>query len=115
MILYEFRDALHMATDTESVVIKGSRAAIEKYVPLVEFGPLFGGYVLWRAPEPPTEAMPDEGLGVWGHRTVAKFRRILRERGAEIVREFGSGPRQRLSIVSQDYRGSAESPSLISG
>jgi hypothetical protein len=104
MILYEFRDSLHMATDTEPVVIKGSRAEIERFIPLAEFGPLFGGYVLWRAPDAPTEAMPDQALGVWGSRTVSKFRRILRERGAEIQRVFDRGPAQRLHTITQDYR-----------
>lgn len=71
---------------------------------LEEIGSLFGGYILWNAPATPTEAMPGDGLGVWRGRNVARLRRVLRERGAEVERVDGSGPTQTLKAVSQDYR-----------
>ncbi len=86
------------------MVAKASRADVEHLLPLSEFAALFGGYVLWNAPEPPTVDMPAHGLGVWGHRNVVRFRRILRERGALIERRFEAGPEQRIAIVNQDYR-----------
>jgi hypothetical protein len=103
MILYEFRDPLHRSGAAAPVVVKGSRSAIEQFIPLHEFDDLFGGYVLWRTPAKPTDSMPGHGLGVWGRRTTARFRRILRERGATIERVFGRGPEQQLLIVSQHF------------
>ncbi len=84
VIVYEYKGPLHTATRTLPVVTKASRAEVERFIQLHEFGPLFGGYVLWHAPEPPTPEMPGPALGVWGRRNASKFRRILRERGASV-------------------------------
>lgn len=81
-------------------VIKGSREWIEEFVPLEEFLELFGGYVTWRPPQTPTEEMVGEGLGVWGKRNVSRFRRILKERGAEFEVVNGEGPKQSLLMRS---------------
>ena len=74
--------------------IKGDRAWVEQYIKLEEFTDLFGGYATWRPPDVPTEMMGGEALGVWGNRNISRFRRILRERGAEFEVINGEGPRQ---------------------
>ncbi len=104
MHVYEFRTQLLTPTDTPPLVAKASRAEVERFIPLSEFGPLFGGYVLWAAPQPPTAEMPGAALGVWGRRNVERFRRLLAERGATVERVPGPGPEQQLAIVDQDYR-----------
>ena len=104
MVIYEFRTQLLTPTDTPPLVAKASRADVERFIPLAEFGPLFGGYVLWAAPDRPTDAMPGPAIGVWGRRNVERFRRLLGERGAEVERVSGGGPDQALAIVDQDYR-----------
>lgn len=104
MVIFEFRTTLLSPTRTLPLVAKASRAEVERFIPLDEFGRLFGGYVMWRQPAVATGEMPGEGLGVWGSRNVARFRRVLRERGAEIVRVEGPGPAQALKVVSQDHR-----------
>jgi hypothetical protein len=81
-------------------IIKGSRQWIEQYIPLEEFAQLFGGYVVWREPDKKILEMPDEGIGVWGKRKTAKFRQILRERGAVFTVIEGEGPIQQLAIRS---------------
>ena len=58
MRIYEFRTQLLTPTDTPPLVAKASRAEVERFIPLAEFGPLFGGYILWAPPEPPTADMP---------------------------------------------------------
>lgn len=51
MIFYEFRAKLLSDTRSLPLVAKASRREVERFVPLEEFGPLFGGYVLWNTPE----------------------------------------------------------------
>ena len=87
--------------DARSVpyVLKGDREWIERYIPIDEFLDLFGGYATWRPPDEPSEVM-GEGLGVWGNRNISRFRRILRERGAEFEVINGEGPAQHIWTTS---------------
>jgi hypothetical protein len=52
-----------------------------------EFKNLFGGYATY------TQAHGTRFIGVWGARKAARFRRLLRERGAEVFmrRDFPCG------------------------
>ena len=104
MTIYEFRTSLLSISRTPPLVAKASRSEVERFVALDEFGTLFGGYVLWSPPEIPTTDMPGDGLGVWGSRNVARLRRVLRQRGAEIERIEGPGPLQAVGLISRDYR-----------
>jgi len=98
--LFTFQTHLLGDKRSEVQVIKGSRLWVEQYIPLEEFGQLFGGYIMWREPEAQTSDMLDEGLGVWGNRKASKFRRILKERGAAFKIVEGEGPIQKLAIRS---------------
>ena len=80
--LFNYQPELLGQKRSAPIVIKGSRRWIEQFIPLKEFGDLFGGYVLWRPPDQKTAQMPDEAVGVWGKRNISKLRRILWERGA---------------------------------
>ena len=80
--------------------IKGDRTWIEQYIKIEEFIDLFGGYATWRPPDVPTEMMRGEALGVWGKRNISRFRRILRERGAEFEVVNGEGPKQYIWTTS---------------
>ena len=104
-LLFSFQT--HLLGDKRSapIVIKGSRKWIEKYIPFQEFTQIFGGYLLWRPPQAPSEVMPGEGLGVWGSRNVSKLRRILRERGANFEVVEDEGPTQHLAIRGESPRG----------
>ncbi|MEJ7624787.1 MAG: hypothetical protein WKF34_12410 [Pyrinomonadaceae bacterium] len=88
--LYSFDAPLLGYTRSVPAVIKGERKWIEQFIPLAEFQTLFGGYVTWH----PTEEI-DETIGVWGKRNVSRFRRLLRERGAEFDVIDNEGPAQR--------------------
>lgn len=101
--VFEFREQGLQSTSTWPEVIKGSREAVEQYIPLTEFGELFGGYIRWRASADPTEEMPGEAIGVWGRRNVSKFRQLLRDRGADIRRVKGEGPKQAHAVIAQKY------------
>ena len=101
IVLYEYRAMLLTHTSTPPHLIKGSREAIERFIPLEEFPSLFGGYILWQPPADPTPEMPGEGLGVWSLRVSSRFRRLLRQRGARLQREPYPGPLQHLQIVYQ--------------
>lgn len=62
---------------SEYPVCQGRRAFIEQFIPIQEFDDLFGGYVL------SVDASGVEYLGVRSRRICQRFRRILRERGAQ--------------------------------
>ncbi len=85
--------------ESKPYAIKGDRKWIELYIAIDEFLELFGGYVTWRPPDEPTDAM-GEGLGVWGRRNISRFRRILRERGAEFEVVDSEGPKQHIWTTS---------------
>ena len=104
MKVYEFRKQLLHSTDTPPIIAKASREEVERLIQLREFEVLFGGYVLWAPPENPTTEMRGDAIGVWGRRNVTRFRRVLRERGATVVRVLGEGPEQPVRLVKQDYR-----------
>ena len=61
----------------EHPICLGRRPFVERFIPLQEIGGLFGGYLLC------ADASEVEYLGVWSHRICQRFRRILRERGAQ--------------------------------
>ena len=97
IVLYECPLPVATSSHTMPLTIRGSRGAIEKFIPRDEFGSLFGGYAMWRMAAEPTAEMPDEAIGVWSRRTCSRFRRILRERGATIDVREERGPEQQIS------------------
>jgi hypothetical protein len=103
LTVYEFREKVLDETSTLPDVIKGSRDAVEKFIPLAEFPTLFGGYIRWRPPDIASEEMPGEGIGVWGRRNVSKFRRLLSERGADVRRVKEQGPKQTHLEINQSH------------
>lgn len=82
---------------TPAVTLRGARDAVERFIPLRDFGALFGGYAMWAPPADPIPELPGEALGVWSRRTCQRFRRILRERGAVVEVRRERGPEQRIS------------------
>jgi hypothetical protein len=96
LVLFEFPMHTTSSSDTPALTIRGSRAAVEAFIPRDEFGTLFGGFALWDLPAEPTEVMPDEAIGVWSRRMCSRFRRVLRERGADIEVREERGPEQRI-------------------
>jgi hypothetical protein len=103
LIVYEFREKVLGKTSTLPEVIKASREAVEKFIPLTEFPTLFGGYIRWRPPKIASDEMPGEGIGVWGRRNVSKFRRLLSKRGADVRRVKDQGPKQTHLAINQSY------------
>lgn len=101
IVLYEHPFPGPTVSDTPALTIRGARDAIERFIPLAEFGTLFGGYVIWRAPAHPTAEIPGEALGVWSRRACKRFRRILRERGATLEVRREAGPVQSLKTLNQ--------------
>lgn len=75
--LIQFRAQWFSDGRSERVVCQGRAAFVRRFIPQSEFIELFGGYVLSADPS------GEEYLGVWSTRMCSRFRRILRERGAE--------------------------------
>ena len=100
VVLFEWPMTGATLSSTPALTIRGARDSIEQFIPLSDFGPLFGGYALWRPSEHPTPDLPGEALGVWSRRTCGRFRRILRERGATVEVRKEQGPVQQISQLS---------------
>jgi hypothetical protein len=59
------------------LVAQGERTFVEQFISIAEFSKLFGGFIACRSLDG-----KEEYLGVWKVRTVQRFKRLLRERGA---------------------------------
>ena len=92
--LFEWNPGDGFRRGSAQLYIKAPLSEVERFVPKAEFMRLFGGYILWRAPRVPSPDMPSEAIGVWGSRPVSRFKRTLRERGAEYVVVKNEGPSQ---------------------
>jgi len=77
---YEYESNFYTDGRSEKFVCQGRKSFIEKFVVQKELSKLFGGFVLSEDVE-----SGEEFIGVWGKRKCQKFRRILRERGAEFM------------------------------
>lgn len=97
IVLFECPMPGATVSTTPPITIRGERDAIEQFIPLKEFKPLFGGYAMWSAPKHPIPELSGQALGVWSRRTCTRFRRILRARGASVEVRKERGPEQRLS------------------
>ena len=75
--VYIFRDGLSPAGD--AVVCIARRSALRRYISKAQIDAAFSGYVTYHRP------LWKLYLGVWGSRNAARFRRFLRERGAEVI------------------------------
>jgi len=91
--IYEFTSNWYRDGRSQRTTCQGRRLFIERFIPLREFAGLFGGYVR------SADSSGDEFLGVWSHRTCQRFRRILRERGAQFELHRAT-PALRLKILS---------------
>lgn len=93
--VYTFETPIHGNRRSIPVVIKADRKWVERFIPICEFEDLFGGYITW---QPTGET--GESIGVWGKRNVSRFRRILRERGADFALVNDEGPRQHPWVLT---------------
>lgn len=75
--LYEFKEDFREGQSNRTVCI-GRKVAVEAALGTSDFGPLFGGSITYR------DDKGVEYLGVWGRRKAQRFRRLLRERGADV-------------------------------
>ena len=95
--LYEFTSSWYTDGRSERITCQGPRSFVQRYIPLSEFARLFGGHVLSE------NASKRQFLGVWGRRTCQRFRRILRERGAEFTISQ-EAPSLRLRVLAVERR-----------
>jgi hypothetical protein len=86
--------------------LDGERTFVERYVRLDEFDVLFGGKMLLIDP-----STKSEFVGVWGRQAISRFKRVLRDRGAEfIIRHVDAGDRV-VKSYTQYYGHRASQPS----
>lgn len=77
-ILYEY--TLDWSKGSKRRHLDGERKFVERYVRLEEFDSLFGGKMLLIDARGQSEF-----VGVWGRQAISRFKKVLRERGAEFV------------------------------
>lgn len=94
-VIYNFDSPILGYNRSIPAVVKGELEWVAQFIPVAEFQELFGGYITWH----PTDEI-GETIGVWGKRNVSRFRRILRERGAEFEIVNDEGPIQRPWVVT---------------
>jgi hypothetical protein len=76
--LYEY--VLDWSKGSKRNHLDGERAFIERYIRLDEFDALFGGKM--RSTD---RSGQSEFVGVWGRQAISRFKRVLKQRGAEFV------------------------------
>jgi len=87
--VYIFRDA-HFAPNGDTVVCIVGSADLRAFMTADEVAEAFSGHaVYWRWPW-------RRYVGVWGDRNASRFRRFLRERGAELLIRRERPPKLRL-------------------
>jgi hypothetical protein len=94
LILYLYQSRYPSNGRSEAWVIQGDEKLLGKYVQPKEYDDLFGGSILSSA-----ETLSGEVKGVWGVKTIKRFRRVLRERGAIFQQLNESPPQARVKII----------------
>jgi len=97
-LIYEFRALWNPMWHSQPLVVKAPLIWVRLYIADSEFAPLFGRQIHWWPPGNPTAEMPGDAVGVWGRRRVARFKRLLRGRGAKFDVVHDEGPRQSRKI-----------------
>ena len=91
LYLYQSR---HATGRSETWVIQGDQDLLDKYISSTEYAKLFGGYIKSRAQTPSGQA-----IGVWGLKTIKRFRRVLRERGVVFQQLLEEPPGARIKAI----------------
>lgn len=76
--VYVFRDPA-FSPDGNTLVCVAPRRGMKRFMSKREVSQAFGGCAVYRRP------MWNIYVGVWGDRNASRFRRFLRERGAELT------------------------------
>ncbi len=88
--VYLFRDP-HFAPDGDTIVCIAERTRMERFVAKKEVAWAFSGHAVYRRWPWKTY------VGVWGRKNASRFRRFLRERGAEVTIRREPPPNVRLA------------------
>jgi ASC-1-like (ASCH) protein len=78
--------------------LDGERTFIERYIRLDEFDSLFGGKILLV-----DASGKSEFVGVWGRQATSRFKRVLKERGAEFVIQDADANNRVVKSYTQYY------------
>jgi hypothetical protein len=91
--VYVFRDP-HFAPDGDTLVCVAERAEMERFIDKGEVAWVFSGHAVYRSKGRTKSRIfsfvsaliwrRHTYVGVWGRKNASRFRRFLRERGAEI-------------------------------
>ena len=91
--VYVFRDP-HFAPDGDTLVCIAERGDMERFISKEETEWAFSGHAVYRRWPWKTY------IGVWGRKNASRFRRFLRERGAELTIHRDAPPNLRLAYYT---------------
>ena len=92
--LYLYQSRYPTTGRSETWVIQGDDGLLSKFIRPEEYNELFGGRIQSDAKTPSSQV-----TGVWGVKTIKRFRRVLRERGAVFQQVNEAPPRVRTKIL----------------
>ena len=95
--VHVFRDHHFAPNDGNTVVCIAKLSAVKRFLTVEEIDWAFSGYALYRSWPWTTY------IGVWGTKNASRFRRFLRERGAEVAIHRAAPPKFRL-VCWKTYR-----------
>lgn len=83
--VFVFRDP-HFAPDGDTLVCIAERAEMERFIPKGEVESAFSGHAVYSRNERGGLLLRRRRtyVGVWGRKNASRFRRFLRERGADL-------------------------------
>ena len=95
--LYEY--TLEWTKGSKRRHLDGEREFIERYIRPDEFDVLFGGKMRLRS-----QSGKSEFVGVWGRQAISRFKRVLKQRGAEFVVQHADAS-DRVTMSYTQYQG----------
>jgi hypothetical protein len=96
LVLYLYRSRYPTSGPSKPWVIQGDRDILNQFIRAEEYSGLFGGCIQSRAKTPSGQV-----TGVWGVKTIKRFRRVLRERGAVFQQLIEEPPEVRIKSISK--------------
>jgi hypothetical protein len=103
--VYVFRDP-HFSPSGDTLVCIAERRRLERFMTRQEIAHAFSGCATYRGSDGGgswlSHWLRSSYVGVWGRKNTSRFRRFLRERGAELTIHRGAPSQIRLAYYTTD-------------
>lgn len=103
--VFEYKKKLphnpHGRGTQETHIVDAAQSFVLQFISMEELRDHFGGYIACF--DKPNSAEGVRYIGVWGKDKTGKFKRILRERGAEFDVCKIDGETRKISVTAQEF------------